>query len=185
MNEKINLNQETEFLSAQEVQRLLKLPKSTLYYLTKIGTLKAIRIGNRLRYPKQALETYLSSKSSSIIFAQQEAAVPAAPMLNVQLPCRLKISLGKEKDFQATGVVWRVSLFSVDVFKLQVKTRKGWPEKNDAIEIDLEPFGKLEGRIEAVLGRRQNDEPSAGFGLTICLRNLTVDKKQALKEFIG
>lgn len=50
-----------DLLTADEVSRLLKVPRTTVYYWVKTGTLPAVRVGKHLRFRGDQLAALLAA----------------------------------------------------------------------------------------------------------------------------
>ena len=61
MNQSDNL----EILTAQEVMDLLYIGKNTAYQLLKEGQIKAFRIGNTWKIPREAVNEYILKRCSN------------------------------------------------------------------------------------------------------------------------
>lgn len=55
---------DNELLTTREVQSLVRLNRVTIYRLIRDGEFPAIKIGGQWRFPRKAIETWLSGKSS-------------------------------------------------------------------------------------------------------------------------
>jgi len=48
-----------EILSLKELTAYLKLPRSTVYYMCRVGKIPSIKLGKQLRFRKAALDKWL------------------------------------------------------------------------------------------------------------------------------
>lgn len=52
----------TELLSTRQLQELLNVDRTTIYRMISSGQLPAIRVGNQWRFPREAVEAWLTSR---------------------------------------------------------------------------------------------------------------------------
>ena len=72
--------QNTDFLSAEEVARYLHLGKNTVYQLAKSGEIASYRMGRKLRFTREDVDSYLAAKHrSAASWAMQSFPVEGEP----------------------------------------------------------------------------------------------------------
>jgi len=54
-----------EFLTAEELSRILRVPKTTLYTLSQQGKIPALKVGRHWRYMKSSLKKWLEDSHKS------------------------------------------------------------------------------------------------------------------------
>lgn len=50
-----------EILSLKELTAYLKLPRSTVYYMCRLGRIPSVKLGKQLRFRKAAVDKWLAS----------------------------------------------------------------------------------------------------------------------------
>ena len=55
---------DTQLLTVEELSRVLRIPKPTIYYLSQKGEIPAIKIGKHWRYNRQTIEKWLKDKEN-------------------------------------------------------------------------------------------------------------------------
>ena len=56
----------SELLTTRQLQDLLKVDRTTIYRMAQSGRLPAIRVGNQWRFPRQAVERWLTTHASTV-----------------------------------------------------------------------------------------------------------------------
>jgi excisionase family DNA binding protein len=133
-------------LTAHEVSQMLRIPLSTVYHLTSVGKLQAVRIGKHWRYHRSDVEKFLFGDQNIIVGAQfiapngQDKGVmnPApthnkhsndsyqkrkSPRLNTHLPCTFEIIIPGWKKITGVAAIRKISEEGVYLRKIEVVSR--------------------------------------------------------------
>ncbi len=107
-------------MTAQELSFYLKLPLSTVYFLTKKGIIHGVKFGKHWRYLEREIQEYLlrNSRFSSNPHPTAPAERRAHPRVNCSLRARLVPVLYYNGDVEQSGAVRNLSaggaLFATD-----------------------------------------------------------------------
>lgn len=56
----------TEFLTARQLQEILRVDRTTIYRMAESGRLPGLKVGNQWRFPRQQIEAWLQSQSGAM-----------------------------------------------------------------------------------------------------------------------
>ena len=57
---------EKEFYTAEELSKYLRIPRSTVYFLTQEGKIPALKIGRHWRYDKAKINEWLKKREKRL-----------------------------------------------------------------------------------------------------------------------
>lgn len=120
--------QNQEFLNADEVSGYLRIPRSTIYRLTQIGKIKAVKIGRHWRYIKSDIQNYLYPGKESLAKSNSFVERRVFPRINSSIKCRYSIILPPFKEYNGECLIKNIGAGGIFLFR-----QNGEP---DEIEID-------------------------------------------------
>lgn len=115
----MNTKDSDKIIGAYEASEILRIPLSSLYYLSNTGKVRAIRVGRRWRYRKIDIEHYavygtagLNKKQGTIRRERRQS-----PRINCHILCKYKVGLPNRnhsaesiiKNIGATGLFLDIS----------------------------------------------------------------------------
>ena len=163
-------SEKNRVLTIQEVSRLLKIPVSSLYELTKKGKIKGVKFGKHWRYLERDITDYFSGHSRPALPPERRLH----PRINCEVSVRLSAVLKREKNSDLTATLQNLSLKGLHLadsacLDLQI----GDPVKV-IFEIDSSAL-EIEGRVVHCVGR----------GAGIKFRKITSGAEGVLRDYVG
>lgn len=98
-----------DLLNVSEVKKILRIPLSTLYYLTKIGAIKSLRIGKHIRYRRTDIEFYLENgfgRPSRTITPTERREYPR---INCFVDCICKVDIPSKSYISQNASIQNIS----------------------------------------------------------------------------
>jgi excisionase family DNA binding protein len=93
-------NEERDLLTAYEVSHYLRIPLNSVYYLTRIRKIPALKVGKHLRYQKSRIESFYSDITSDSL--RLKSKVPdekrKMPRLNTHIEVRVVNLLNNDTE---------------------------------------------------------------------------------------
>ncbi|MBU1862173.1 MAG: helix-turn-helix domain-containing protein [Candidatus Omnitrophica bacterium] len=86
MNE--NKNNQSHFMTAQEVSDYLRIPLNSVYYLTQKGDIQAVKIGKHWRYVKEDIDSIFPSRRTKMKGEHRQF-----PRINSDISCQIHLPL--------------------------------------------------------------------------------------------
>jgi excisionase family DNA binding protein len=173
MKSNLNGNHSSGLLTAREVCEQLRLPRSTVYYLTQIGKIRAVRIGKHWRYRKQDIDQYLNGQ---VFSSPQDRR--RNPRLNASLVCQWSIVIENRKSVSGSGQIQNISQGGLLVKNEKFNSQDNSLEADDPIELTCDEMGTIQGRVVRV-------EKNGHCHFAVIFRHLPEEVKQKIREFIG
>lgn len=173
-------NRQNKFLTAKEASQRLGIPLSTLYRLSRNGSIKSMHIGNRWYFPETEIDGYLSCNPFDKHFLtriNEPKERRSYPRVNCHIECNCSIDL-PGKDAVLRGVIKNVSgggLLLRDEYNVN-KIQLEDPIKLEfSLDDNEETIIKVNGRVV-----RKVD-----FGCGIKFRNINKDCEDLVIKFVG
>jgi len=102
-----------DFLTAKEVSDYFRIPLNTVYRLTKLGKLKAIKVGKQWRYSvseiEMLLQTGVNVRQVTSRIKEEFAERRSYPRINCSFKCRYRKIIMPDSDFISYGSVSNIS----------------------------------------------------------------------------
>ena len=174
-----------EFLNAYQVKQLLEIPLSTVYHLTKTGTIKSVRIGKHIRYRKQDIDRYIYGEGFSALLQgkHENKERRSSPRINCDINCMFRSCLGRVSD--GAG---RIKNISADGFLLACDGERReyqYIRNDDPMKIDftiLSPGEEHELIVIKAAGRVTRIE-DRGWGIKF--RGLSEETREKIRKYVG
>ena len=177
-------NGEQKLLTALEVSQRLRLPRSTVYYLTQKGQIPAVRFGKHYRYQRDAIDQFLAKRGDSVFLENgdhhQSKEVDnrrEAYRINTHLNCRWKIQIADYKSIQGDAVIVNLSEGGLGL-KCDRQSMSHNMAIDDPIQVEFKEIGQIEGRIVYL-------NPNGAIRIGIQFRHLNDELKNKIKELVG
>lgn len=95
----MNNNDENVFMTTKEISEYLRIPLSTIYRLTKNGSIKGIKIGKQWRYSKTDIEKYFRGGIDTVNAHLNEFTERRVyPRMNCNFQCKSSIHIEGLKE---------------------------------------------------------------------------------------
>lgn len=169
----MNQTNHSDFLTADEVSVLFRIPLRTIYNLSKSGKVKGVKIGKQWRYKESDIREYINLGTQ---FSREPARKPinfiehrAYPRINCRIDCRYLANL---TNLSGSGVIKNIS--AGGVFFAAVSDLI---EIDDPVDLRFTIGGQMDlnGRVV----RKDNS------GLGIKFRNISNEYKERIAEYVG
>lgn len=177
-------------MTAYEVSRLLKVPLSTLYGLSKSGKIKAIKVGKHWRYLSEEIDQYLHSQERA--FPSERKRFPfhagsdpkrLCPRINCELQATLTVMLKRKDGRDQPGLIFNLSesgaLFVSEVFQIDIEV--GDPVK---IEFAIRTPEGIDRKIE-LMGRIVRYVPGERPKIAVKFKYLPSASQEVLRAYVG
>lgn len=162
-----------DFLTADEVSALFRIPLRTIYNLSKSGKIKGVKIGKQWRYKESEIKDYINLGTD---FSKEPARKPnnfierrTYPRINSKIDCRYLISI---TNLFGSGVIKNISAGGVFL------AAQGSIETDDPIDLVF----KLEDKDMKFNGRIVRKD---NIGLGIKYRNVSGEDMDRIIKYVG
>ena len=178
---------EQKLLTAYQVQKILQMPLSTIYYFTKTGAIKSLRFGRHVKYNKEDIENYRKNGLGESTFTIDDK-IPYQPRerrrysrINCALECDCIVDLPQFKNITLPGTIRNISTGGCFMNIVQSTDIKN----DDPIDVCFcikQPYEENKGEEIRILGRivRQGDN-----GVGVKYRSLPEQMKEKIIRYIG
>lgn len=179
-------NKNQNLLKVYEVKELLGIPLSTVYYLTKIGAIKSIRLGKHIRYKKEDINYYLENGFKEVsILPKEEIERRLYTRIKCRIDCRFAIKLEDVEGVYSNGVIRDISACGL-FLSIAGHANGLYKIKNDypidilfRLDMPYEEKGLEEIRILGRIVRADNN------GIGVRYRNIPEDIKNKIIRYVG
>jgi len=117
---------EFSLLKAEEASRMLRVPLSTLYRLTKQGVIKGVKIGKQWRYKREDILRYFNAGVSFSDFTVERRQCPRLPC---HIACRLAGSEGIIRNISSGGALVELEKAPDPFFAAELRFDLGFDDK--------------------------------------------------------
>lgn len=163
-------------MTAKDAAAYLNIPVKTLYHLSRIGRIRSIKIGGRLRFDSADVSHYFlyGTENEDITLSEKQIEKRAFPRINCQIECKIKNELTKKKsetkinNISAGGML--VERNSAPVINI-----------NDPVVLEFYLNHQIDKRfmLRAKIVRIENCHAGIKFRL------ISPEDKEALKKHVG
>lgn len=165
-----------DLLTVGEIKKILRIPLSTVYYLTKTGAIKSLRIGKHIRYKKGDIEYYLENGFGKQTLPETTNSKERReyPRINCAINCRFKVVLPDKESLVLESDIKNISAGGVFIRVPRACEVKS----DDPVEVEFGIFREnlvLSGRVVRI----QNS------GFAVKYRNITEDIKEKITRYVG
>jgi excisionase family DNA binding protein len=170
-------NGEVKVMTAQEVSEYLRIPLSTVYGLTKKGTIKAVKLGKHWRYLKTEIDRYLHGmgRATSEMVERRERA-----RINCKLPAEISMLLDKNRT-KKMGVIENIGEGGV---RFSYLNGNAAAREGDPVRLVLSYAGGEESRIE-LQGRVVHSLADQEKRVGVKFRDLSEDAREVIRAYVG
>jgi len=175
-------------LTAQEVSDRLRISLSTVHHLTRLGKIKAVKIGKQWRYTSDDVEQYLNGGFDlrGYPMERRRADRRGSPRMNCFIQGRAVISVFPVKNWEGDGAVLNLSEGGLFFEANEALEEEGEIHCDDPVIValyfpsSLRPELELNGRIVHL---HSTEDQKTRFGMKF--RNLTPETQRAIHDYIG
>ena len=168
---------EPALLKSKEASRMLRVPLSTLYRLTKSGKIKGFKIGKQWRYKKEDVMRYFNA---GIEFSANAIERRQYQRINCHIVCQFKICIPDTKDIESRGFIKNISAGGALVEAPEEIIRHIYIEDPMDMRFTLELNDEnMLVRSEARIVRQENNN----FGIKF--RELKQEIKDRILDYVG
>lgn len=168
-----------DLLNVSEVKKILRIPLSSLYYLTKIGAIKSLRIGKHIRYRRTDIEYYLENgfgrpSLQDVDRTPSQAERRGYPRINCALNCRFKVALPDKELLLSDGVIKNISAGGLFMHASGACGIRN----DDPVEIEFVLVKEgitVSGRVIRILDNR----------VAVKFRNIAEENKEKIIRYVG
>lgn len=181
-----------KYLNAHEVSERLRISLSTVRHLTRLGKIKAVKIGKQWRYSEDELYRSLNNSPSTVVSARQavkkETAVPERriyPRTQCFIQGHTIISNSSQRKWEGSGAILNMSegglLFEAgDLLSRQVPF-----ENQDEVSLSLYYFPSSIPRGIQIKGSITHLEANDKTRFGMHFENLDPEIHQSIKKYLG
>lgn len=168
-----------DLLNVSEVKKILRVPLSTLYYLTKIGAIKSLRIGKHIRYRRADIEYYLENGFGRPSLQDTDRAKKPMerreyPRINCALDCRFKVALPEKELNISDGVIKNISAGGLFMHASGLCCVRN----DDPVEVEF-ALAKEGITVLCRVIRMQDN------GIAVKYRNISEENKERITRYVG
>jgi len=180
-------------LTAHEVSELLRIPLSTVYYLTQQKQLKCVRIGKHIRYRQEDIQSHINPAESAQSFPENikasqnlfEANQRQLPRLNTHIACQFTVVIPGWKTIRGKAAIRKMSEAGVYLRKVNCECEGGELEQDDPVILQFDLLGEVQGRVMRVDQNPTQGGQNGPVGMFIEFRQLSKEAKKKIQGFLG
>ena len=189
-----------DLMNALEVSRILRIPLSTIYHLTQLGKINAVRIGKHWRYHRHDIEKYLQGDNSefkilnskldqnhstfNIQNSKFNGQSRRASRINTHLPCEFEIFIPGWKKMTGHAAIRKISEQGVYLRKIELDNGHVI-EPDDPILLRFDLVGEIEGRVIRLDRDPVQGGENGPLGVAILFRHLSDEVKRKIRDYVG
>ena len=181
-------------MNGKEVSHYLKIPRSTLYALTKQGKIRGVKVGKHWRYLRRDIHDYLAGVGPvrlSSALSVPPAERRKANRINCEIAGRVKVLLGRKGEPEKPGFIANLGCGGISfVFGNGHEMAGALQERdvdfeiNDPVRVVFEIPGGYSARMELqgrIVHRLPGQKPACG----IKFRNISLEVQEVLRNYVG
>lgn len=177
----MNTKDMDKIISAYEASEILRIPLSSLYYLSNTGKIRAIKIGRRWRYKKIDIEHYATYGTIGL---NKEVARPRkekrlSPRINCDILCEFRLGLPSQNHISKSIIknIGTSGIFLNIYNPFSIRT-------DDPVQMRFGLDIPYEGNDETmeILGRVVR---IADTGIGVKYRSLPLELREKITRYVG